>query len=197
MTNTDTTQTTRGYMNADRSTRPSPWSYCLFIIVAVLPICILSSEFVQAQTRQGLRDISKVTIDVVVAGDDLPSGISESRLKTITELKLRTAGLRVLSEEENVADPDINPGGVATATVVLSLAAILTEEIAWYSFSTNITVLEYHYLAVRDAFLPVELWRRAGLNTTASEAAASAIESVVGQLLDAFLNDWLAANPRR
>ncbi len=34
MTNTDTTQTTQGYMNADGSTRPFPWWYCLFIIVS-------------------------------------------------------------------------------------------------------------------------------------------------------------------
>ena len=164
---------------------------------AVLPICILSCEFVQAQDVQGLRDISKVTVDVVVAAKELPTGISESRLKTITELKLRTAGLRVLSREEHLADRDINPSGVATATVVLSLAAILTEEFAWYSVSTELTVLEYHYLAVRDAVLPVELWRRAGLNTIPLEGAASAIESVVAQLLDGFLNDWLAANPRK
>ncbi len=192
MTNTDTTQTTQGYMNADRSRRPSPWWYCLFIIVAVLLICILSSEFVQAQTGQGgLRGISRVRVEVGVAGDDLPSGTSGSRLRTITELKLRTAGLGVLSEEEYLADPD------AIHYVGLSLTAILTEEFAWYSVSTGLTVLEFRYQAARDAVLPVQLWVSGGLNTIPLKGAASVIEREVGQLLDGFLNDWLAANPRR
>ena len=181
-------------MNADRSTRPSPWWYCLFIIVAVLPVCILSSEFVQAQTGQDLRDISKVSVGVFVDGRELPSGISESRLKTIIELKLRTAGLRVLSAEESLADPDTNPW------VVLTLRAIPAQvngRVVGYSFSTDIAVHEYRYLAARDAVLPVELWQEAGLGSIPLKGAASMIENSVAQLLDLFLNDWLAANPRR
>ena len=201
MTNTDTTQTTRGYMNADRSTRPSPWSYCLFIIVAVLPICILSSEFVQAQGRKELRGISKVKVDVLLANvvegnEDLPSDISESRLRTIIELKLRTAGLRVLSEEESLADPDTNPW-VVLAQGAMPATLRVGERLTGYFVSTNLTVFEFRYQAARDAVLPVQLWVSGGLNTIPLKRGASDIERVVAGLLDEFLNDWLAANPRK
>ncbi len=183
-------------MNADRSTRPFPWWYCLFIIVAVLPVCILSSEFVQAQTGQArsLRDISKVSVGVDVGGDDLPNGISESRLKTIIELKLRTAGLRVLSLEESVADPDNNPWVVLT---LRTIPARVDGQLLGYSFSTDLTVLVFRYQAPGDAPMPVQLWQNAGLNISPTERTASRIESAVAELLDEFLNDWLAANPRR
>ncbi len=201
MTNTDTTQTTRGYMNADGSMRPSPWSYCLFIIVAVLPICILSSEFVQAQGRPELRGISKVKVDVLLANvvegnENLPSDISESRLRTIIELKLRTAGLRVLSAEESLADPDTNPW-VVLAQGAMPATLRVGERLAGYFVSTNLTVFEYRYLAARDAVLPVQLWEEANLRTTPLEEAAAQFEGAVAILLDDFLNDWLAANPRR
>ena len=182
-------------MNADRSTRPSPWSYCLFIIVAVLPICILSSEFVQAQGRPALRGISRVSVGVFVDGRELPSGISESRLKTIIELKLRTAGLLVQRER-----PFAPVGIVGLPLVLLTLRAIPAQvngRVVGYSFSTDIAVHEYRYLAARDAVLPVELWQRAGLNTTPTEEAASDVERVVAIVLDEFLNDWLAANQGR
>lgn len=68
--------------------------------------------------KSPLTGVHKVTVSISLTSDS--SGvISSDRLQTVVEPKLRTAGLRVLTEAEDSADPDILPS-VAVSVNLMS-----------------------------------------------------------------------------
>jgi hypothetical protein len=130
---------------------------------------------------------------VLFNGRDAPPSITKARLQTLVELKLRTAGLRVLSVAEDAKDPDVNP------TVVLDLALVSVKDsddggALGYAFSTRLSVFERH--GRNKAPVRLELWSSAQLKTTNPDSAASVMERVVNGLLDELVNAWLKDNPK-
>ena len=149
----------------------------------------------QAQTPP-LRGITKVTTLVAVAlpeGKARPFDLTEDRLRTILELRLRTAGLRVLSHDEDRADPHINPYVYLSVTVLE--ASSRSGARTGYVFSTDLSVRIFQRVTLNGSMAASELWKGGLLNITDTEGITPDLERVVGLLLDQLLNEWLAANP--
>jgi hypothetical protein len=138
-----------------------------------------------------LRHVSKVRVDINLAGSELPVGITEDRLRTLVELKLRSAQMKVLSKDEDAADPDTNP------FIQLSLLILKTESAVGqplgFVFSPMLSVVEIRAITQRNIIAPVLLWQNNSLHTSSLEPARDSVEKAVGDLVDKFLNNWLKA----
>lgn len=150
-----------------------------------------------AQTRpEPLSGVAKVTVLVMYgATGEPPSGISEQRLQTVLELKLRTAGLRVLTMQEDLVDPDINP------YMYLWVATIETRNQSGrtigYTYRLDLSARVLGTVPFNKARAPMELWSDGTMAVADRDSASADIERIVGTLADDFLNAWLKANPKK
>src|SRR5262249_21679060 len=116
-------------------------------------------------------------------------------LHTIIELRLRSAGLKVLSEDEDARDPENNPKVELDVTILATGPEGGLRD--GYTFFTSLVVREYRVSPRNSALVPMHLWQQGRLNLSGPARAGSEIERVVNELLDNMLNEWLKANPKR
>ncbi len=160
-------------------------------------ILVLIHGKLNAQVRdQPLTGVRKVTVRISYNPEaDLSARLSEDRLRTVLEIKLRQAGLRVLSAEEDRQNPSLSPF-VHLAVMVSHLATADDRPIGFaYTLVLSANVLTR--VPFNSASAPQELWSHTALGHNSEEDAPPHIERLLGQLADSFLNEWLAANPRQ
>jgi hypothetical protein len=164
--------------------------------LAVFLFIALFSLHASAQNGARLAKISKVTTLVIYdETGTTPYGLSEARLRTVLELRLRTAGLRVLSDEEDAKDPDVNP------YVMLKVATLETSNQAGrstgFAYTVRLSVRTSGLATFNRAMAPLELWSDDTMGIGPKDSAGAAVERMVGELADTLLNQWLRENPKR
>lgn len=147
----------------------------------------LSSPSVHADdnesTRMSLKDISTFAVFVVGVDDDARAlGLTPEIIRTDVELKLRLAGVRVVAPEEDSKVP-----GHPYLYVRIAVS------------STNALV---DVGLNQDVFLERNGQRAFGVPTWSSSvilgtATAQRIRDHTKDLVDQFLNAWLAVNPKK
>jgi hypothetical protein len=123
------------------------------------------------------------------------AGISEERLRTLLELRLRSAGLRVLTDAEDAADPDINP------YVMLNVSSLETSnqsgQTTGFAYKADLSVRMFGDVSINGTRAPMELWADDTMGIGPKGSSGQAIERFVNQLADSMINRWLKDNPRR
>jgi hypothetical protein len=164
----------------------------VLLSLIALPKLVVAQTGATAPTPplQGARKVS-LAIDV----DDNENVVSAERVRTVTELKLRTVGLRVLSREENRADPDINPW-VSVAVNVMSVK--IGGRIVGYAYCATVAMYEMGRSMRNGALASIVSY---GPSSTMGVGPRESIEEqvtdrVVSHLLDELANEWLKANPK-
>ena len=161
-----------------------------------LMVCALAVPAARAQTQDRdapLKSVGRATVNVSLAGKDLPAEVTADRLRTLTELKLRTAGLRVVTPAEVRDDPDAIPSLELTIIGVPARSGM--EDLGW-AFSMRLAVREYRPSQRNNVIVPVELWADSYLYISETAKAGEQAERVLTLLLDKLTNDWLKANPK-
>jgi hypothetical protein len=164
-----------------------------FAALVVAGICTVSQARAQQDRESPLKAVERVTVNVAISGKDLPPSVTAERLKTVIELKLRIAGLRVVTPSEVKDDPDAIPSLELTLIGVPARSG--PSDIGW-AFSSRLAIREYRPSRRNNAIVPNELWADAYLYITETGNAGEQAERVLTLLLDKFANDWLKANPR-
>ena len=165
--------------------------------LALFSMLFLATFYAVAQHKpERLSKISKVaTLFSFDSTGQSPQGISESRLQTMLELRLRTAGLRVLSAQEDAADPATNP------YIYLKVSTLETSTESGRSLGIvhriDLSARVFSQNPINNAYVPMELWADGQLAVSSREGATAQIERIANTLIDSLLNTWLAANPRR
>lgn len=168
----------------------------LLVGVGVVVLVLTLQSIATAQPKPDpLGGVRKVTVLVLFGPTGTPpNGISEGRLQTILELRLRTAGLRVLTREEDNKDPDINP------YVYLEVATLETSNqagtVIGYAHRLDLSARVFASVPFNRARAPMVLWSNGLIAVADRLSAAADIERIVNNLADEFLNAWLKANPR-
>jgi hypothetical protein len=167
-------------------------AFCALLIVATAVSYNASAQ----STNKPLTGVSKVAtlISYNIKGAG-PNGISEGRLRTILELKLRTHGLTVLSYDEIKKYPFNLP--YVFLEVSMLETRITGGRSTGFAFMARLSVRIFASVPFNEARVPLEIWTSDTLAVDDPEAAASRTERVVNKLADLLVNDWLAANPRR
>lgn len=162
-------------------------------LLSVAPICVTDTK--AQEPSRALLGVSKVAVVVDLNVTGPPLGLSKSRLQTLVELRLRQGGIHVLSEEEDKNDPNVNP------YVYVLVSALETKNRAGvsvgYAYTARLSARVFARVSLNQAIAPQELWVDENIAAAAKDEAAADVERMVGELTDAFLNAWLAANPRQ
>ena len=161
----------------------------LFVFLAV-PLC-LTPVWTFAQVRpaplQGVEAVT-VKVSIVAPPNTGPALLTEARLQTIAELKLRAWALRVVSAEEEPLIPGIRPL-VELEVTLLETRAV--EKLAGYAFVTRLVVKEPGRSLRNGAPVFSELWSHSFLSVSDPKSVIGDMERSTGELVDQFINEWL------
>lgn len=170
---------------------------CMRWIRSAMLLAVICIDPVYAQSKPNPLDkVSKVTTLVNYSSTgQAPHGISEERLRTILELRLRTAGLRVLSQDEDRVDPDLNPYMYLEVSTLQTMSRS-GDALGW-TYSVRLSARLFGVVPINKSRAPIELWANSTMGVSGKDSASAETERVVTEMCESFLNSWLAANPRR
>lgn len=152
-------------------------------------VCLVpGTTFAQVRPAplQGVESVT-VQVSIVAPPNTGPALLTETRLQTLAELKLR-AWLRVVSAEENPQIPGIRPL-VELEVTLLETRGV--DKLAGYAFVTRLVVKEPGRSLRNGAPVFSELWSHSFLNVSDPKSVIGDMERSTGELVDQFINEWL------
>ncbi len=158
-----------------------------FILALVSPAAAQDTKSERA-TLAGLTGVY-VLVEAMTP-DAERDGLARSTLQTDVELKLRQAGIRVLSENEFTEVP-------RSPMLYLRVSTFRRSELSVSAFHIKLEVAQVVRL-VRDPTitLPAATWEINRLGLVGSDKLSKVRENV-RDAVDQFINAYLAANPKR
>ena len=144
--------------------------------------------------RMSLKGLPGVYVNTMFQGEDEYSSRStftKQQVQTDVELRLRKAGIRVLTKEEmeNIVP---FPSLIVRVALFRSIHRDLSD---LYAFSIDVNVSQYVRLTNgRNVLAPT--WSQSTMGLTGNEHVGE-LKSYVSNLVDEFINDYLAANPTK
>ena len=165
--------------------RPLSW-LLVGLLSLVLPTGVARSESMisAAESLEGLRRLGVQVEDFIVK--ETLAGFVTDTFRSDVELKLRLAGIKVLTEQELLKEP-----GAPHLYVTVSVMHENPGEKA--SFGVDVKLRQ---------LVTLERSRRRAVGTTWNRMSvgygdAPYVRESMKQVLDLFLNDWLSVNPKR
>ncbi len=143
--------------------------------------------------RESLAGLTGVYVIVErVDPDAEQEGLDQSTLQTDVEVKLRQAGIRVLTKTEALVTPGAPNLHLMVDTMKLSGAALPI-----YAVSFHLELNQEVMLARKPTIaLLAPTWSTSGIGAAGTKALHRMRENV-RDLVDRFINAYLAANPKR
>ena len=139
---------------------------------------------------ESLKGLAGVEVFIEIPNPEIgKDGLSNGQLQTDAELRLRKVGIKVLSEEENIKTPGM-------PILYVKVSSVKNKD-GLYAYSLKVELLQSVVLS-RDRSLELmamSTWRADQLATVGVNNMPASVRSEVGDLIDAFVNDYLAANP--
>lgn len=130
---------------------------------------------------------------VVVEDFDLgaeEAGLTEEKVRGDVELQLRLAGIKVLSAEEGLATK-------SKAFLYVTVTTVKGELHQEYAGSVEVSLRERVYLAREPETMTLAAtWDKISIGLGSSDIAKSKIRESIKDLVDEFINDYLAANQK-
>jgi hypothetical protein len=147
--------------------------------------------------RETLRGITGVMVVVENVSPDIErAGLTPRQLQTDAELRLRKAGIRVLTREERLD----TPGGPYLYIRVTGFRVhSMTGALLGYAAFSHVSLHQNVWLT-RDPTImayAAETWRGGGFLDTFDGSNVRPIRESVTDQVDAFINAYLAVNPER
>ena len=155
------------------------------VLVSMFFVLMLCGSRAYGQISS-LKGISGVNVVVNLDDDGKALGLTEETVQTDAELKLRLAGLRILSDTERLA-----ARGGPFLYVNIMVVRYFGRNAAAYQveFCQNVT-LERN----GQFFAGATTWDELGLEVNPT---AESIRSGIKHHVDSFLNAWLSVNPKK
>ena len=166
---------------------------CSILLAVSLFVSLWARSAVCAQVPRvsPLAGITKLTVIV----ETLPpvaalANVTEERLRTVAELKLRVAGLRVVSHDEDKADPEIVPYVYVQLTMASNPAGL-------FIYNVNLSLRREFSSPINGAWITGVLWEGGGVGSASSSRMPNDVTDHLGEFLDTLVNEILKAHPRR
>lgn len=161
----------------------------VLILAAVGPAAAQEARDIEGSDVLAGLDGIYVLVDAQGA-EEQQTGLTEQVLRTAIELRIRRAGVRVLTDVERMK----TPRGAALVYYLL----VVKPEIDIYAFREDLYIVEAVWLTDgSNRRLMARTWQA---TTHVGTSGASGLRNMVidsaRQLTDEFLNDYLAANPK-
>ena len=178
---------------SDRKSQPAPLLFCLLLL--------LTPSMVGAQTpnqeRLSLRGLQGIGVLIEeIRGTAKEDGLTDSQLQTDVELRLRKAGIRIMTVDE------LKKSG--TPYLYLNIQNIKDKQGRGYVYYVHLSVQQDVRLERKIAVLPnepnqirmtVATWERNNLGTLPGSDLRR-VRNIVADQVDEFINDYLAENAK-
>lgn len=160
--------------------------------VAIGLLVALTGIAASAQSKESLRGLVgfEVSIDDVSDQSANSQGLTPAQLQTDVELRLRKAGIQVLSKSQRQALP---------SQPVLYIALTLIPDdpnVSRYAFHIECAVVQRLLVGSSNQKLMVYTWIK-GVTGLTNKAQLAGLRSDVGDLVDDFINAYLSVNPKK
>jgi hypothetical protein len=167
--------------------------YKLIAVFVMLVMGVMTSRGESSSTPNLERRSLKGLPGVIVQTFDLyeeasKEGITEATTKTDVEVRLRKAGIKVFTSEDD--HKWISSG---RPTILIRMSNTVAG--SWRAIRTDIWLLQDARLTRNADGLPVTTWDH-GATMTGSGTLRQEIRNLLGDLVDSFINDYLAVNPK-
>jgi len=157
------------------------------ILLTSLVLFCVASVSGQSHPREYQRKVlvGINAVRVVVEGldsDAVHFGLSKDRLRTLTELRLRQSGISV--------SPDARP------FVYVRVNLLKLDGVRGCAAHVDVRVRALVQLVHSSKTAFAAIWSEGTVLIGPSSSCKQHVEDALGELLDLFANDYLAANPR-
>ena len=163
------------------------------ILAFVMIFLLLSVVMIYADTygKESLRGLRGVNIMVESLQPDIEKdGLRKSSIKTDVELKLRMAGIKVLTKEEREKEPGMPYLYVRVSSI--------KRETGLHVFNIDVELGQLVLLA-RDPKIIcyyATTWRTTGEIGTIGGVKVNQLRDSIKDRVDEFINDYLEMNPK-
>jgi hypothetical protein len=166
----------------------------IVIIALLLAFCVFGlsvfsaiSETYQKDVLRGLKGLAVVVEDI--NPDVEKYGLGKNQIKTDIELKLRMAGIEVQTEEKNLKS-------LGSPFLYIEVGVMKIESMPVYVVTTEVSLGEW-VRPERDSTIKAlaKTWETGSLGFVGEKELRLVRESI-GDSVNKFLNDYLAANPK-
>jgi len=172
--------------------------------LSLLTVCNLISTKAITQTylseeRESLRGIEAFKVETFIQKVDSEihqRGLTKSQLKTDVELRFRTAGIKVLTKN------DLSQNGSMDYPFLLVYVQIipakLSEVTLGYAYSIDLSFYQ-NIILYREPSIAIRAitWNISYTGIAPYETSIRSIRENVINLVDTFMNGYLAVNPKR
>jgi len=175
------------------------------ILVAGLTLCLLGmvgtpgvisaegTEWIKTLQREPLRGLTGVNVLVeAIESEMVKYGVpSREMVQTKVELRLRSAGIQVLTEDESIKSL-----GSPYLYINLNPMKLPADKGATYNIDIN---LKENVRLVRNPSMScfAATWHVSCLGGASSSQITAGIQQSLDDLIDEFINDYLAVNPKK
>jgi len=164
-----------------------PKEGCMKWIVSLLAFFLLSTTAFALNQSLELKGIATVNVTVADLSDDLiKDGVEKEAVRTTLELALRAAGLTLLPEDQ---------GDDAVPTITLRVSAIKEPNGRFYATDIVLACLDNVSNSRIVGPFSAIIWTRNFLQLLGKVDLSRVVEGEK-KLIDLFVNDYLAANPK-
>jgi hypothetical protein len=133
--------------------------------------------------RETLRGLTQVHVLIENLDDDeLKAGLTKDQIKVDTELRLRKARIKVVDDDQSYLS--------------VRVTAIADAETGRWSFAVAVTMNQLAELTRTRRPFTADTWGTGGLWTADNSQFLLAVRQAVGDSVDKFINDYLAANQK-
>ena len=140
-----------------------------------------------------LRPLTKCTLELsIVSGRDVGQ-IGTDRLRAIVDGRLRSLGIRVITDEDVAKDTASIPAFEVRATTI-ALTSRSGERIGT-SFYLDMSLIEWTTISRTHALVPAVLWTEGHLQATGVEDLPDVLARDIDAQLDKFATALHKANP--
>lgn len=157
----------------------------LALLILVIP---LTAQEIDRAPLRGMDGIRVLVEDI--RPDAEQNGLYRTQIEADVELRLRKAGIRIFSEEEHKRIPSL-------PYLHIRIGTVRNDKFLIYAVSINVSLVQ-HVALVRDSNIRLlaSTWNKEHVGTVGVYVIGN-IRGTVGDLVDQFANDYLAANPKK
>lgn len=162
-------------------------SWGVVIALFTLVQIAISQAWGEKESLKGLEGVGVLVEDM--QENAMRVGLNRTQIITDVELRLRMAGIKVLTREERYAQP-------GSPYLYVQVNSIYLESIEHLAYTVRVLLDQDVSLTHNNTQFRGATWKEGMIGNVHKYDAKEVVRDAVKDLIDKFINDYLAVNPK-